>query len=326
MKEGGPAHGRLLSRHPSRQGLPAWLCSVAPMKKKRPIRSTRRVREVRAERALGSSGSDLARAASQIWYRTYTTPVVLNRPNRGDRKRVIASPQTGAESAQSGSCGSTPGSSGCRSKCSWSGRAPEFVQALSTLVEREAAAGGDGLVSSRPSERIGAPRVPNTDRDSAFARRRSEFRRLRTSHGRTARTLGRGPWRPAVLWRRPPGARGSGAPAAARDERGHLAPAAAGGALQNVLLDHSVELDRHPLEDVRKLLGGTATAKSSPAPTRPTPRRRSRPPPAPLRRGPTRRCGARPRRPTTGPPPRAGIRRRRPAAAATARPPRARPR
>jgi hypothetical protein len=39
-------------------------------------------------------------------------------------------------------------------------KAPEFVQALSTLVGREAAAGGDGLVSSRPSERLGAPASP----------------------------------------------------------------------------------------------------------------------------------------------------------------------
>jgi YD repeat-containing protein len=70
--------------------------------------------------------------------------------------------------------------------------APEFVQAPSTLVGREAAAGGDGLVSSRPSERLGAPCVPNTDRDSAFARRRCEFRRLRASHGRPARTLALG--------------------------------------------------------------------------------------------------------------------------------------
>jgi hypothetical protein len=65
-------------------------------------------------------------------------------------------------------------------------RAPEFVQAPSTLVGRETEAGGDGLVSSRPSKRLGAPRVPNIDRDSAFARRRSEFRSLRASHGRAA--------------------------------------------------------------------------------------------------------------------------------------------
>jgi hypothetical protein len=41
-----------------------------------------------------SSGSDLARAASQIRCRGQATPVVLNRPNRGDYERVIASPQT----------------------------------------------------------------------------------------------------------------------------------------------------------------------------------------------------------------------------------------
>jgi hypothetical protein len=42
----------------------------------------------------GSSGSDLARAASQIWCRTYTTPVVLDRPNRGNCERAIASHPT----------------------------------------------------------------------------------------------------------------------------------------------------------------------------------------------------------------------------------------